>query len=125
MKTQEAIETITINGVEYVKKDSQTPATNAEGLPFVLIRTCSAGVHFGYLKSKESTLAGIEVELVNARRIHYWEGACSLSQIAMEGVKKPESCKIAMPVSSITIIAIEIIPISTGSNIAEAPVWKS
>ena len=67
MKT--SIQELVIEGVTYVPKDSQKQATNTEGLPAVLIRTYSAGVHFGYLKRRE----GKEVELVNTRRVWYWD----------------------------------------------------
>ena len=49
----------------------------------VLVRTYSAGVHFGTLASRD----GREVVLTNARRLYQWSGACSLSQVATEGVK--------------------------------------
>ena len=74
----------------------------------VIIRTYSAGVHFGKLASKD----GMEVILEDAIRIYYWDGAFTLSQMAMEGVTKPENCKFAMPVDNITVEAIEIIPCS-------------
>lgn len=54
---------------------------------FVLIRTFSAGVHFGTLVSKE----GQEVHLKNARRLWNWAGALSLSEVAMNGIKISES----------------------------------
>ena len=117
--------TIKIDGVEYVRKDSTNAlAPSVNGMPFVLIRTYSAGVHFGYLSKRESTLAGIEVTLVNARRIWYWEGAATLSQIAVEGVKKPDNCRFSMEVPLIELVAIEIIPISEKSNIKGVAVWK-
>jgi hypothetical protein len=82
---------------------------NENGMEFVLIRTTSAGVHFGYLKAKD----GSEVTLLRSRRIWYWEGACSLSQIAVDGVTKPEKCKFAVEVPQITLLGvIEIIPIT-------------
>jgi len=43
----------------------------------------------GYLKA----VKGRKVELVNARRLWYWSGAASLSQMALEGVKNPDTCK--------------------------------
>ncbi len=48
------IETIKINEVEYVRKDQITSeyAEKLDGLDYVIIRTYSAGVHAGYLKSK-------------------------------------------------------------------------
>lgn len=48
----------------------------------VLVRTYSAGVHFGYLKSRE----GKEVILVRSRRIWNWKGANTLNEIALRGV---------------------------------------
>lgn len=120
-------QTIKIDEVEYVRKDSlSTKAPDVDGMPFVLIRTYSAGVHYGYLAKRESTLAGIEVVLKKARRIWYWDGAASLSQIAVEGVNKPSNCKFAMEVESIELVAIEIIPITEKAqiNLANVNVWK-
>ena len=54
---------------------------------------------------------GYEVDLVNARRIWYWAGAASLSQLANEGTSKPGECKFPAPVKGITVLqVIEIIP---------------
>ena len=100
MKTPKQ-ETITIDGTEYVRKDSisqiSQKAKSLKGMPYVMIRTYSAGVHCGYLKSRKDG----EVTLLNARRIWYWDGAASLSQLAMEGTTKPELCKFPMEVSEI------------------------
>jgi hypothetical protein len=46
----------------------------------VIVRTYTAGVFMGDLESR----TGQEVVLTNARRIWYWSGAASLSQLAME-----------------------------------------
>lgn len=120
-------ETIKIDDVEYIRKDStDQPAETFNDMPFVLIRTYSAGVHFGYLSKKESTLSGIEVTLIRARRVWYWDGACSLSQMAMDGVTKPNDCKFSVPVNEITLIAIEIIPITKKAQtiLNGVPEWK-
>ena len=90
----------------------------------VVVRTYSAGVHFGVLKSRD----GKEVVLENAIRIWYWDGACSLSQLAMEGTKKPEECKFAVPVNEILLTeAIEVIPATPEAveSIRGVPSWKS
>ena len=80
---------------------------------FVLIRTYSAGVHFGTLESKN----GKEVCLTNARRLWSWQGALSLSEIAMNGVDIKNS-KISVPVDEIELTeAIEIIKVNTQSNL--------
>jgi hypothetical protein len=88
-----------------------------------IFRTYSAGVHFGELVERN----GKEVLVKNAIRIWYWDGAASLSQLAMEGVKKPDQCKFAMPVSEILLTeVIEIIPCTEAAieNIENVPSWK-
>ena len=73
----------------------------------VIIRGDRSGVEFGTLVAQN----GQEVTLKNARRLWYWEGAASLSQLAKDGTAKPSECKFTVTVSSITILdAIEIIP---------------
>lgn len=89
---------------------------------YVLVRTYSAGVHVGILKSRN----GKEVTLTNARRIWYWEGAATLSQLAMDGTSKPENCKFPCAVNEILLTeAIEIIPITDKAreSIASVKVW--
>lgn len=91
---------------------------------YVIVRGDRSGVFAGTLARYE----GREVELHNCRRLWYWDGACSISQIAKEGVKKPNNCKFTVTVDSITILdAIEIIP---ATEEAEAIIkgvreWKS
>lgn len=100
---------ITINGVVYVPKNELMShmAADTDGLVYCVIRTYSAGVHTGYLKERN----GKEVTLINARRIWYWEGAFTLSAIAVNGVSKPDECKFSCVVPEITLTeAIEIIP---------------
>lgn len=73
----------------------------------VIIRGDRSGVEFGTLISHN----GQEVTLMNARRLWYWDGAASLSQLAVDGVSRPENCKFTVTVKSITILdAIEVIP---------------
>lgn len=89
----------------------------------VLVRTYSAGVHVGLLKSRD----GKEVVLTNARRIWYWDGAASLSQLAMDGTSKPHNCKFPCSVDEILLTeAIEIIPVTEKArqSIDSVPVWK-
>lgn len=94
----------------------------------VIIRASRAGVFFGTLRDKTYTPAGVEVELENSRRIWYWKGAASLSQMAMEGVKEPESCKFSVVVPShIVEQVIEIIPCSDEAikSIEAVKVWRN
>jgi len=117
--------TITINGEEYVKKSdiqAHEEAETFEGLPYVMVRTYSAGVFAGYLESRE----GKEVKLRKARRIWRWAGAASLSELATKGTNNPKECKFPCEVESVELIeAIEIIPITKEAqqSIQEVPVW--
>jgi len=101
-----------INGIEYVPKDDTKLVSSIEGLPFVIIRTYSAGVHMGYLKAKESTLAGMEVELIHTRRLYSWAGALTISELAGIGTSKPDQCKFTMIIPNIFLVAIEIVPVT-------------
>lgn len=92
-------------------------------LKYVIVRTYSAGVFAGFLKSKK----GQEITLTKARRLWYWDGAATLSQLAMEGVSKPENCKFPMEVDSVDLLqAIEILPATKKSqeSIASVKVWQ-
>lgn len=76
----------------------------------VIVRTYSAGVHFGTLEF----LKGTEAILKNSRRIFSWEGAFTLSEISQKGIK--ESSKLSCTVPNIILTeAIEVIPCSSKS----------
>ena len=118
---------ITIDDNVYVlKSEISNQKISTEGLQHVIIRTFSAGVHMGFLKKKEYTLAGTIVELVSTRRIWYWAGAMSLSQLALEGTSKPNDCKFSVELPSIELTAIEIIPTNEMSfkNLTSVKIWK-
>lgn len=90
---------------------------------YCIIRSDRAGVFAGTV----SEVDGQTVVLTDARRLWYWSGAASLSQMAVDGVKIPESCKFTMPVDTIAIFGvIEIIPatVTAMTSIKGVPVWK-
>ena len=73
----------------------------------VIVRGDRSGVFFGEISERN----GREVTLNNVRRLWYWNGAASLSQLAAEGVTKPRDCTFTMTIDEITVLdAIEIIP---------------
>lgn len=74
----------------------------------VMIRTYSAGVHYGVLDSYEMGGDSYSVKLTNAVRVYSWSGACSLSQLATEGTLN-ENTNLSVKVPSIFLKAIEII----------------
>ena len=124
MSTKEKIETISINGVDYVRADSLTEsAPTLDGMKYVICRTQSAGVFAGYQESR----TGQEVVLRKARRLWYWEGAASLSQMAQEGTSKPNSCKFPCEVDRVELLnAIEICDATKKAqeSIASVKVWS-
>ncbi|MBE6639696.1 MAG: hypothetical protein E7616_09670 [Ruminococcaceae bacterium] len=73
----------------------------------VIVRADRAGVFFGNIKERN----GSEVVMTNVRRLWYWDGACSLSQLAVDGTTKPNQCNFTVVVPEMTILGvIEIIP---------------
>lgn len=89
----------------------------------VIIRGDKSGVEFGELVE----LKGREVTLKDARRIWFWAGAASVSQLAKDGTTDPSFCKFTVTVDSITILdAIEIIPCTDKAikSIEDVEVWK-
>lgn len=89
----------------------------------VIIRGDRSGVFFGTLVAHD----GREVELSDCRRLWFWSGAASLSQLAIDGVKHPNDCKFTVTVSQIAILdAIEIIPCTEKAitSITSVPEWK-
>ena len=91
---------------------------------YKIVRTYSAGVFAGYIESRN----GQEVVMRNARRIYYWDGAASLSQLAMEGVSKPDNCKFPCEVERIELLnVIEILDCTDKAkqSIATVKVWTA
>lgn len=89
----------------------------------VIVRGDSSGVFFGTLAEKD----GREVMLTDCRRLWYWDGAASISQLAVDGTTAPENCKFTVTVENIMIMdAIEIIPCSDKAicSIEGVKVWK-
>ena len=126
MSKQDTIETIVINGREFIPKDQidvNKMAFSPEGLKYCIVRTYSAGVFAGYVESRN----GREVVLRKARRLWMWQGAASLSQLAMEGTSKPKECKFPCEVDRAELLeAIEILEATEKArlSIAEVKIWK-
>ena len=89
----------------------------------VIVRGDRSGVFFGTLVEKN----GSEVMLENCRRLWYWDGAATISQLAVNGTQKPSECKFTVSVNSIIILdAIEIIPCTEDaiSSIEGVKEWR-
>lgn len=119
------IKTITINGVEYVEKSAQQtqlPKTNV-----FIVRSYAAGVFYGEIESKKHEVSGLVVNMKNARRVFYWSGAASLSQLSTEGTVKPNDCKFPAPVTSVELMnVVEILPVSESAlkSLNGVKIWK-
>lgn len=91
----------------------------------VIVRTNRAGVFFATLSEFDAQTR--IAELKDCRRIHYWEGACSLSQLAEEGPKYPDRCRFSLYVPVMQVMeVIEIIPCSDKAikTIEGVDAWK-
>lgn len=126
MDTELSMNEVELNGVKYVRKDSvqaNEPAQKLDGLKYVICRTYSAGVHAGYLVERN----GKEAKMVNVRRLWYWDGAASLSQLAMEGVSKPENCKFPCEVGELELTeVIEVLQCTEKArlSIKNVKIWQ-
>lgn len=88
----------------------------------VIVRGDRSGVFFGILAEQENRT----VILNKCRRLWYWDGAASISQLAVDGTTNPSGCKFTVVVPKIEIMdVIEIIPCSNESikSIESVQVW--
>lgn len=70
-----------------------------------IVRGDRSGVFYGEIKERN----GREVTMTNVRRLWYWDGANSISQLAKLGTVRPENCKFTATVDECIVLdAIEI-----------------
>lgn len=72
----------------------------------VIIRSYGAGVFFGTLNEAEKCEDKWTVELLNCRRLWRWDGACSITQLAVDGTKKPSGCNFTITEPSIVVSSV-------------------
>ena len=116
------IDEVEINGVKYIRKDV---APTLEKSGFSMVRSSTAGVFMGQIV--ECNLSKGVATLKNARRIWYWDGAASLSQLAIDGTSKPGNCKFPATVSQIALAGVcEIMPCTEKAvaSINGVKVWQ-
>lgn len=88
----------------------------------VIVRTEKAGVFFGNIDSLEGTTANMS----NVRRLWYWDGASSLSELAENGVSRPDNCKFPIAVQNMIVFGVlEVIICSEQAtkSINEVKIW--
>jgi hypothetical protein len=120
-----SLDEVEINGQTYIKKGTESqPAEKLDGMDYVVVRGDRSGVFAGYLESKKER----EVVLRQARRIWYWSGAASISQLAEDGTSEPENCKFPKAVNKIQILdVLEIINCTKTAqkSIESVKVWSN
>ena len=88
-----------------------------------IVRANGAGVFFGEITERN----GDTVIMKNARRLWYWDGASSLSELAQYGTSKPSNCKFPCTVDEIEVFnVIEILSVTeeAGKSIDGVAEWK-
>ena len=107
------------------KKTAKTAVKKGE---YVIARCRDAGVHAGYLVSTNAS----HTVLRDARRIWYWSGAASLSEIAVYGLNpaKSQASKIAAPVKSVRLRDSDVCELTVCTedgrkSVEGAPVWRA
>lgn len=89
----------------------------------VMVRS-TAGVFVGTLQAYQNQ----EATLTDVRRLWYWTGAASLSQLAQEGTTRPKECKFPCEVDRIIIPAVmEMLDVTAKAKktIDAVPVWSA
>lgn len=119
--------TTTMRGTAHMTSTTTTTPEATDGqdvAPYVIVRTYSAGCFAGELLAR----TGKEVTLRNARRLWYWKGAATLSQLAVEGTSRPTECKFPEAVPEIDLTeAIEVIKATPAArtSIESVPAWRA
>lgn len=97
MSNQEKIESIQLNGREYVPIDSiKAPEPDVlDGLPYAIVRSREQGVMCGYVES----VNGRTVKLKRARQIWRYDSRFVLPDLAEFGPRNANNCKFSAPMS--------------------------
>lgn len=90
---------------------------------FYIVRATNAGVFFGKIKERSQG----EVTMTDVRKLWYWDGACAVEQLAVDGTKRPNSCKFTVIVPEMVIAdPIQIIECSekASESLRGVVAWK-
>ena len=108
---------------EEVERKPKQPVATPISPDIKMIRSTNAGVFYGrVIKMKGDT-----VTLRGARRLWYWDGAATLSELATYGTSKPDKCKfpVATRGDHIVLGVCEIIPMTWTAiaSLDAVPIW--
>lgn len=90
-----------------------------------IVRCNNAGVFFGTVKEISKDANGINVLMSNVRKIWYWDGACAVEQLAVNGCNNKS--KITIMVEEMELMsAVQIIPCTEDAikNLEGHKEWK-
>ena len=90
---------------------------------YYVVRTDRAGVFFGKIAERTEH----EIRMTDVRKLWYWDGACAVEQLAMDGTKKPNDCKFTAVVPEMVIAdPIQIIPCTQKAvkSLSGVKVWQ-
>ncbi len=93
---------------------------------FVIVRTYGMGCSYGELDPASTETLKI---LKNARKLHYWDGAATLAQLAETGTVCPEKCRFTAPVSRVELTSpqgFEVFDVTEAgrASIASVKEWR-
>lgn len=118
-------DSIVIDGVTYVPESkAKEKAESFKGLKYCIVRSVGSGAWAGYVKSKKEG----NVVMLKARRIWYWDGAASLSQLAIKGTSKPSTCKFPCAVDEVELDqVVEVIQATKEAqeSINSVKIWEA
>ena len=95
-----------------------------ENNQFYIVRADRAGVFFGKIKERSHD----EITMTNVRKIFYWDGACAVEELALNGTTKPGNCKITVEIPEMVIAdPIQVIPCTEKAtkSLSGVKVWKA
>lgn len=90
---------------------------------YCLVRSTKAGVFAGIVENNERGTVVVK----DARRIWYWSGASSLSELAVRGPAHPEKCKFPCAVDRVQVHEVcEVLPCTDVARkaIEAVPEWR-
>jgi hypothetical protein len=93
---------------------------------YVIVRCRDAGVHAGEFLAHP---ADRTVVLKNSRRLWYWSGAASLSELAVYGARNVYECKFGVlqvaPIQLLDACEIIVCQPASKSMVVSCPEWRS
>lgn len=92
---------------------------------YVIVRTENAGAFAGEIE--QPLTSDRQISLTEARRLWYWDGAASLSELAARGTSKPDRCKFPAPVTVTLTQVIEVIQVTDDArkSIESVSTWTA